>query len=254
VVSRDSVERANGLELGSSKTPSDSIDRLGYLAAARKDRPIASRTYRPVRALLARLIFTLDAVLRHALGIYEYSTRKECLLRISRGLAKEDVVLSDGTFVPMGDAVIDLHLWNERLPAIGASGPDLAWAIALGQGLDTSLRMLAAYLSAHPEYDGVRAVRAELALSSRARSPQTLRIVHRLGFEEAGSTQRPTGLGSLHRLGRNILILLLTWAQNPNALSRRTLRRDPITIYLSRTRLIAGFAARPVHSGWGMDR
>jgi hypothetical protein len=59
---------------------------------------------------------------------------------------------------------------------------------------------------------------------------------------------------NMHRLGRNVLILLLTWAQNPSVASCRILRRDPIIVYLSRNRLLADFSARTTNSGGGLDR
>ena len=88
-------------------------------------------TYRPAnrrkRPLWAEFIFALDRWLRRRQGVFEYTHDPECIFRIQLQRLRSEVVLSDGTFGRPGDQAIDLHLWNEQIPAVPVAGPSLAW-------------------------------------------------------------------------------------------------------------------------------
>src|SRR6516225_7861479 len=90
-------------------------------------RPGASRHTRP---LWAEFIFTLDGWLRKREGVFEYCHEPDCIFRAQLGRLSSDVLLSDGTFGRPGDRVIDLHLWNEQIPAMPIAGYSLAWDAA----------------------------------------------------------------------------------------------------------------------------
>jgi len=67
---------------------------------------------------LDKLIFGLDRVLRRWQSVVEYTHDPACILRIKVGCLDRDFVLADGTAGHVGDRFIDLHLWNEQIPAI----------------------------------------------------------------------------------------------------------------------------------------
>jgi hypothetical protein len=60
----------------------------------------------------------LDRWLQRLQGIFEYSHKPDCFFRISFNRLRTEVVLSDGTVGRPGDQVVELHLWNERIPVI----------------------------------------------------------------------------------------------------------------------------------------
>lgn len=93
---------------------------------------------------LRRSIFGLDAYLRRQYGIIEFTARTDCILRVAPAVAPRALTLSDGTSIRPGDPLLDLHLWNEHVPAIPPGGVTLRWATAAARCARNSLRTLAA--------------------------------------------------------------------------------------------------------------
>ncbi len=85
----------------------------------------------------------LDFILRRFMGIEEYCRRPDCLFRIALVRCPEEVRLADGTLVPLGDPVGDLHYWNEHMPSLADGKPALAWALAADRKVRRSLGELA---------------------------------------------------------------------------------------------------------------
>jgi len=186
-------------------------------------------------------IFALDRWLRTRQGIYEYTQHAECLFRIQRARAPRSLSSCSGTRVRRGDSVLVLHLWNEHIPVMGQQGPTLAWARQTVRALDTSLRELATYLRLQHEYDSVRALCGDMCLGTAAQCEQLERIVARYGFEAvAGGTLASSG--PLHRLGENILILMLALATNRATLRTAVLRRYRKPVILPRAALEQRYA------------
>jgi hypothetical protein len=184
---------------------------------------------------LESAIFALDGWLRRCQDIYEYTVHSRCLFRIQRARAGYDVTLRDGTRVRRGDPVLILHFWNEHVPSMGSRGPTLAWARQARRALDTSLRELARYLAYEAELEDVSVICGDMRVRSVAQARQIGRIMARYGFEcvDCGVT----GAGWLHRIGDNILILMLVLATNPFALRSALFRYVSARITLSRAAL-----------------
>lgn len=181
-------------------------------------------------------IFALDRWLRARQGIYEYTHHAQCLFRIQRAVAERSLSSCNGTRVRRGDSILVLHLWNEHIPVMGHRGPTLAWARQTVRALDTSLRELATYLRLQRGNDSIRALCGDMCLGTAAQCEQLERIVARYGFEAvAGSTVASSG--SLHRLGENILILMLALATNRATLHTAILRRYRKPVILPRAAL-----------------
>jgi hypothetical protein len=187
-------------------------------------------------AWLEYAVFKLDGWLRRRQGIFEYSTDPRCMFRLELARADQTVTLSDGTQIDSGDPLLMLHLWNENIPAMGQDGPTVAWARQVSRAIHTSLRELARYVQQQPGLDDFVALCGDMHLGSARQSRQLARIVTRLGFEtvDDGNAKRR---GTLHRIGKSILILLLVAATNPIALRSAILRRYPLRLYLSRATL-----------------
>jgi hypothetical protein len=187
-------------------------------------------------AWLERAVFTLDRWLRRREGVYEYSTDPGCLFRVGLGKADQGITLADGTEIHAGDTLLMLHLWNENMPAMGKQGPTVVWARQVSRAIHTSLRELARYLHQRVELDDVVALYGDMHLGSARQAAQLARIVSRYGFEAVDhyGSGRP---GALHRLGKDILIVLLVAATNPIALRNTVLRRRRKRVFLSRAAL-----------------
>ncbi len=196
----------------------------------------ASGTHDRGSAWFEHAVFALDRRLRRRQGVYEYTTDPECLFRVQRSLARQDLTLSDGTRIRRGDPVLALHLWNEQMPAMGREGATLAWAHRINRGIRTSLCDLAAHLRQSPELASVRAVCADMSLGTAEQSGQLQRMAARYGFEASSSGEAGRG-GLFHHLGENILNFLLVLATNPAAARGAVLRRGRTLAYLSRASL-----------------
>ncbi len=189
------------------------------------------------RAILAPLVDALDRHLRSKLKVVEYSRSRDCLFRLQIIESDDEFLLKDGTLVRAGDRLIDLHFWNEQMPAMPEAGPTLAFARRIERCLDVSLSELARYLACRDDLTDIRAIRGNMSLGASHRSEQIARLAAKYGFENF-ARRKPLSFGErLHRLGENILITMLVIRRNPGAIRPDTLLRDRTLTYLSRRTL-----------------
>lgn len=143
------------------------------------------------------LIIPIDFLLRKLTGIREFSRDPGCILRVSIGKSDKDLVLRDGTRIQVGDPVGELHLWNERLPRMRSSGPDMAWGVSFHKQIVTSLCLLARYVECAPEFKSVRAYRGRIGIKEEKGRETVLKLAPRFGFEvieNPGGTCKKAGL------------------------------------------------------------
>jgi hypothetical protein len=76
--------------------------------------------------LLERIVFGIDAALRRWHSVVEFTTDPTCILRIRVDRLERPLVLADGTCARAGDRFVDLHLWNEHIPAMPKEGASIA--------------------------------------------------------------------------------------------------------------------------------
>jgi len=183
---------------------------------------------------LERLIFGLDGVLRRWQSVIEYTHDPTCILRIKFGRLDQDVVLSDGTAGHAGERFIDLHLWNEQVPAMPKEGASIAWARQMSLCFQNSLRQLARYLASRPDLDDISLMRCTMMFASGERDDQMVRMIGRYGFELIPPATTVTLGERARRLGENIFITLIVLARNQAALRRDTLRRGRTRVFMSR--------------------
>jgi hypothetical protein len=189
-------------------------------------------------SLIQRFVFWLDERLRRGQQVFEYSDRPDCVFRIQRSRSRSSYVLSDGVAVHEGDPIIELHLWNEHLPKMPAARASIGWGSRLAHGFRSSLRELCAWLDARPDYDDAAAVYANMGLGGAKRTEQLVRwMCGPLGLEPVNDGHRPTFGQHLHRLGDNILGLMLVMATNPVAARADMLMRHRARVAISRSEL-----------------
>jgi hypothetical protein len=188
------------------------------------------------RALLGRGVFCLDRWLQERNGVFEYSRDNRCIFRIQRARVLERADLAGGSSIGPSEPILNLHLWNEHIPAIRDEGATLGWARRLSRAIDFSLKELARYLSEHPELDEIVAMRASMRLGREEKNRQLAYLSARYGFEDVVTRHRAASR-PLHRLGENVLVLLLVLATNPMALRVSVLLRTQKVVYLPRAAL-----------------
>jgi YkoP domain len=198
---------------------------------------------------LERIILGIDGALRHWHSIVEFTSDPTCILRIRVGRLERDLVLADGTSARAGDRFIDLHLWNEQIPAMPKQGASIAWARQMHVCFQQSLQQLARYLAARPDLEDACVVRCTLMFAGPERDCQMIRLLGRYGFELVPGTTPPT-LGERARwFGENILTSLMVLTRNAASLRRDTLRRGRTRVFMSRRTLEQryGSGAAAVH-------
>jgi hypothetical protein len=183
---------------------------------------------------LDKLIFGLDRVLRRWQSVVEYTHDPACILRIKFGRLEQDFVLSDGTAGHAGERFIDLHLWNEQVPAMPKEGASIAWARQMSLCFQHSLRQLARYLASRSDLDDISLVRCTMMFASGERDDQMVRMIGRYGFELVPPATTVTMSERARRFGENVLISLIVLAGNTAALRRDTLRRGRTRVFMSR--------------------
>ena len=183
---------------------------------------------RPKRPLWAEYIFAIDRWLQRRQRVFAYTHKPDCIFRVQLGRLHSEVVLSDGTIGRPGDQVIDLHLWNEQIPAIPVAGPSLAWGRRFNRCFAESLHELARFLMSEPELLNITIIRAKTNLDALHR------IAARYEFEANLDPVRLSPWECVHRFGENILYWLLTLACNSDGARPNTFWRSRKLIYISR--------------------
>jgi len=191
---------------------------------------------------LERVIFGIDRALRRWQSVVEFTGDPSCILRIRIGRLDGDLALADGTSGRVGDRFVDLHLWNEQVPAMPRDGASIAWARQMHVSFQQSLAQLARYLAERGDLNDVCVVRCTLMFAGPERDGQMARLLARYGFELVPA-DNPMGLREhARRFGENILISLIVLARNAAALRRDTLRRGRTRVFMSRRLLEQRYA------------
>jgi hypothetical protein len=198
---------------------------------ARRRHPIR-RFHLPLRGT----IFCIDWVLRLWYRVHAFSGDDEDLLRIAVGRAEHALVLPDGTRIAADDAVIELHIWNERVLRLGRPGSSLGWGCRVRRRLDHSLRNLAVHISDEPSLQDCKALRARTIFPAARGTATALGIAGRFGLTRLRG-------GATAPLGETLVGLGLAWACNPHGLAGKPFRRERNELWISQAMFVARYAA-----------
>jgi hypothetical protein len=177
---------------------------------------------------------SVDRLLRQRLAIEEFTGDAECIFRVSVDHAAREVRLSDGVIVREGDPVLQLHLWNEHVPAMPSAGPSASWANLMKRRTRHSLALVADYVER--ELGDVVAVHGEPPFGSRLGALQMIRTAERFGFD----VLQPDGTDMrdrIHEIFDSMLLWGLIMAYNPAAARGKTLVRHRYQLWISRAKL-----------------
>lgn len=192
------------------------------------------------------LVRALDAVLRRSLHVQSFTDDPVCILRLSPGRAREALVLEDGTQIRPGDPVIDLHFWNERVPPMPESGPDLRWAREMYRRFVASLRLLAQHLAESPSHADVQAIRGEFGFLSGEGLDAQRELFRRLGLEVRRLRAARGAWGRFAEFWQNLFSYWLIWTYNPASLrDKHLLGLERCQVWMSRGALLARYGAAP---------
>jgi hypothetical protein len=184
------------------------------------------------------MIRSFDALVRRVQGVFEFSTDSDCILRLRRTRLPRALSLAEGLF-PAGTPVLELHLWNERVPPLPPTGPDLAWASQAAHRLRRSLRDLAGHVRVEPSWRDTRLLGGTILVDG----PSAELLLRRLGFE---LLPRARPRRRLLEAWQNLYALGLMAAFNPLSVSGRSpgsLRRTDL--WMSMDTFLQRYALTP---------
>jgi hypothetical protein len=162
---------------------------------------------------LKSIIRRIDRTMRRRARVFEFCDDPKCFFRLRVAQLEREVAVPDGA-IPAGGRVLEIHMWNERLPTLPTDGVNFSWAANGARRTLYSFREAARYLRDHNELDDVVAVGGESVLFDK--------IMTRVGFEV-----RPLRevRGRWLDFWETVHAWLLIWAFNENSLRYYPFRR-----------------------------
>ncbi|MBT8340818.1 MAG: VTT domain-containing protein, partial [Desulfatitalea sp.] len=171
--------------------------------------------------LLKALIRRLDQRLRRKFGIFEYSIHPDCIFRVHVARTDRSLPLKNGV-LPKGTLVLELHFWNERIPAVPEAAMNVSQAIQTFRMSQDAFRELAHCLTRDPRMAGVKAVGGLIPFFDGGAQSPAERMFARLGLHVVPAE---AGRGFWRRIGKQMHGWMMMWAFNPAALKQRSLFR-----------------------------
>ncbi len=166
------------------------------------------------------IIHAVDRLIRKRAGVFEYWDDPDCVFRVSVGVAPYPLRVRDGQ-IPKGARVLELHFWNEHVPAMPADGPILGPAVKLRRRVALSAQHLAEAMKHDPRLADVKAVGGVTPLFTPGDKSAAEGIFMRLGFEV---TPHQNPLGRFMEFWEEVYAWLLIWAFTDGNQHRRSLR------------------------------
>jgi len=186
---------------------------------------------RALKASLTGSIRVLDAVLRLAFGIFEFCHRPDCILRVEKASAREDILLLDGAHIYSGDLILELHFWNEHLCRFqDQQCPESV--LGFRRRLKDSFEMLATYLATTPAMCRMRALHARLAIAPGQDVARYTSVVQYLGLTVGAAPS--SRFGRFHCSWENLLLYGLRQAFKPYTRKRAALASERLHLWISR--------------------
>ena len=163
---------------------------------------------------LRSIIRHFDDWLRRVLGVYNFSDKADCLLRVQLTRASHAVEFPDRA-IPAGAPVLMLHLWNEHVPPLPPEGADLVWARRAGRLFVRDLHDVAIHIENTPSLSKVQAIGSVTSVFSASPSSGGAQMMRELGFMVVPAHQPLSRFGEFWE---NFYSWWLIWAYNPGSL------------------------------------
>ena len=168
---------------------------------------------------MRRVIRAFDAWLARTEGVYVFTQSPDCILRLRKTRTKAAIQLP-GQVIEADARILEVHLWNERIPPIPPQGPDMAWAGWMARRLVTSFGFVAREMRSDPDLQGVVALRGITVLIDSPTGSSGARILSRMGFS---FLPYHNPLGAFGEFWENFYTWWLMWAFNSVSVRHRSL-------------------------------
>jgi len=202
---------------------------------------------REVPMILDKIVRKIDAILRDFYNIFDYCDDEDCMLRMSLTDSERDITLSDGTHIAKGEKIAELHFWNEHMPQMPKSGPDMAWALAFRRKIIHSLKNLSNYIETNSELSDIQAFFGDPPFSGQESMKPMMDMVKRWGFDVV-EKDAPQGIWERFvAFWEKVYTLMLVWVYNPGSLKNNDAWvRNRDELWISRNLLINKYTEEPV--------
>jgi hypothetical protein len=185
------------------------------------------------------LIREFDAVVRRAHGVCEFTDDPSCLFRVRLTQLRGPCALKE-LVLPVGSPMLEIHLWNEHIPAMPPGGPDAKWAVLTDRRLRRSLNLLAQLIQNGTQFGGARAIGGPTTLLTGRHSHA---LLERLGFQVVPGDPSGAISGFFQDLYRSALV----WSFNPPALRlRKSIRFPHDEIWMTTAGLLDRYGGGPI--------
>lgn len=193
----------------------------------------------------AAVVSGIDRLLRLRHGVFEFSDDPQCLLRVGITRSPQTIELADGTIVPRGAPVAELHFWNERLSQLGAEKAGTAWAKCFVIGMKQSFGELAEKLTTDDRLTEALAVHGKVWSPRTHKPDKVLRLAEFTGFEIHESSRLPAPLERWCDFWRQVYLRMLIWLFDKAASNRARKGYVCRSIWMSRREFLARYASEP---------
>ncbi len=189
----------------------------------------------------------IDLALQRHYHVFEFTDDPQCILRVALSVNARDFVLSDSVHIARGEPILELHFWNERLPALPRHGASLGWGIEVARRARYSLCLLAEYLACKPRFNPVRALHGESGFLEVGQFAEMRTLIEHLGFDFV-SGDVPGWRVWQYAFWQNLFSWWLMWTFNPASLHSKHFNDIARSeLWMSRTKLMKKFGERATH-------
>jgi hypothetical protein len=188
---------------------------------------------------MRRIIRTFDHFLSYVYSVTPFNDDPDCILRIRLHRAAHPLHLPDRK-VAKGAPIIELHLWNDHIPPMPETGPDLAWSIHFWHMIISSAQSLARLAVQDQKLSGALAVGGATVIFAPGEGAATNKLARRIGF-----TVFPyhNPLGSFGLFWENFYTWWLIWTYNKASLRhRRMLHIQRSEVWMSMDEFLLRYA------------
>jgi hypothetical protein len=168
---------------------------------------------------LRSVILRFDDFLSRNEGIFIFNPSPDCILRLQVGKAPHAMTLGE-CMITKDQPVLGIHLWNNHLPPLSTTGPNLTWAVRTQRLFVGSLHLAAATVKDDSRLARLGAIFAVTSLFVPQTGPSKIHPMARLGFT---ITPYHSPLGGFGEFWENFYALWLIWAYNPGSAPARRL-------------------------------
>lgn len=183
----------------------------------------------------------IDILLRRSGRIFEFTDDPLCILRLQIAPAPHALRLASEV-IPAGELVLHVHVWNEHMPPLPASGADVAWGVRMQRMMVRSFRAAAQVVRDEPRLEGLRAIGGAMSFVSPGDHPGGAHLMERLGFTLEPYHSR---LGRFGEFWENLFASWIMWTFNPPSLRRRTpFQLQRMEIWMSMEEFLDRYARR----------